>query len=98
MKQGRIGREQTRKMMALAGVRGERKGKNPVTTVQGKNIDTRPDLVQGEFKATAPNRLWAADMTYVRTLKGFVYPAFVTDVFSRRIVGWALSDSITTEA
>ena len=91
-----IGREQTRRIMKLAGVSGKRKGKNPITTVKGKSVDSRPDLVQRDFKASAPNRLWVADITYVKTSKGFVYAAFVTDVFSRKIVGWALSDSITT--
>ncbi|WP_368523902.1 DDE-type integrase/transposase/recombinase [Corynebacterium sp. LK2510] len=56
------------------------------------------DLVNREFKACRPNRLWVADMTYVRTRGGFVYTAFVTDVYSRRIVEWALSDSMRTEA
>ncbi|MHC9801831.1 DDE-type integrase/transposase/recombinase, partial [Corynebacterium diphtheriae] len=56
-----------------------------------------PDLVNREFKALAPNRLWVADITYVRTRKGFMYTAFVTDVFSWRIIGWALSDSMRTE-
>lgn len=93
-----IGREQTRRIMSLAGVTGKRKGRNPITTVKGKRVDTRPDLVQRDFKATGPNRLWVADITYVRTSKGFVYAAFVTDVFSRKIVGWALSDSMKTEA
>ena len=60
--------------------------------------DLRPDLVEREFKAEGPNKLWVADITYVRTKKGFVYAAFVTDVYSRRIVGWALSDSMRTEA
>ena len=60
--------------------------------------DLRPDLVEREFKAQSPNKLWVADITYVRTKKGFVYAAFVTDVYSRRIVGWALSDSMRTEA
>ncbi|WKS55022.1 IS3 family transposase [Corynebacterium accolens] len=60
--------------------------------------DLRPDLVEREFKARGPNKLWVADITYVRTKKGFVYAAFVTDVYSRRIVGWALSDSMRTEA
>ncbi|MBK4153742.1 DDE-type integrase/transposase/recombinase [Corynebacterium macginleyi] len=60
--------------------------------------DLRPDLVEREFKAQGPNKLWVADITYVRTKKGFVYAAFVTDVYSRRIVGWALSDSMRTEA
>ena len=58
--------------------------------------DLRPDLVQREFSAAAPNKLWVADITYVRTKKGFVYTAFVTDVYSRRIIGWALSDSMRT--
>ncbi|WP_375232150.1 DDE-type integrase/transposase/recombinase [Corynebacterium macginleyi] len=58
--------------------------------------DLRPDVVECEFKAQGPNRLWVADITYVRTRKGFVYTAFVTDVYSRRIVGWALSDSMRT--
>ena len=49
-------------------------------------------------KPKALNKLWVADITYVRTKKGFVYAAFVTDVYSRRIVGWALSDSMRTEA
>ncbi|RMB64518.1 hypothetical protein D9542_09280 [Corynebacterium macginleyi] len=58
--------------------------------------DLRPDVVECEFKAQGPNRLWVADITYVRTRKGFVYTAFVTDVYSRWIVGWALSDSMRT--
>ena len=58
----------------------------------------RPDLVERQFQADRPNQLWAADITYVRIHRGFVYTAFVTDVFSRKIVGWALSDSMTTEA
>ncbi|MGV0332125.1 DDE-type integrase/transposase/recombinase [Corynebacterium macginleyi] len=60
--------------------------------------DLRPDVVEREFTAQGPNKLWVADITYVRTKKGFVYAAFVTDVYSRRIVGWALSDSMRTEA
>src|SRR5690625_7350209 len=65
---------------------------------KAKVPDNRPDLVNRDFTAQKPNRLWVADITYVRTRKGFVYTAFVTDVFSRRIVGWALSDSMRTEA
>ncbi len=60
--------------------------------------NTRPDLVQRDFTAKGPNQLWVADITYARTAKGFVYATFVTDVFSRRIVGWALSGSMKTEA
>ena len=69
-----------------------------MTTRRPKGPDYRSDLVSREFRATRPNRLWVADITYVRTRKGFVYTAFVTDVFSRRILRWALSDSMRTEA
>ncbi|WP_216452453.1 DDE-type integrase/transposase/recombinase [Arcanobacterium phocae] len=58
-----------------------------VATTKSKSVDIRPDLVQRNFNATAPNQLWVADITYVRTSRGFVYAAFVTDVFSRRIAG-----------
>ncbi|MCI6585032.1 MAG: IS3 family transposase, partial [Mobiluncus sp.] len=60
--------------------------------------DSRPDLVNRQFKASRPNELWVADITYVRTLSGFVYTAFVTDVYSRKIVGWATRSSMKTEA
>ena len=93
-----VGREQTRRLMRLAGVSGKGKGRFPVTTRKAKAIDTRPDLVKRDFTAAGPNRLWVADITYVKTRKGFVYAAFVTDVFSRKIVGWALADSMRTEA
>ncbi|WP_342318465.1 IS3 family transposase [Corynebacterium mayonis] len=93
-----IGREQTARLMRLAGLSGKGKGGAPRTTRKPKGPDVRPDLVNREFRAPSPNRLWVADITYVRTRKGFVYTAFVTDVYSRRIVGWALSDSMRTEA
>ena len=93
-----IGREQTARLMRLAGVSGKGKGGSPITTRKAHVPDLRPDLVEREFKARGPNKLWVADITYVRTKKGFVYAAFVTDVYSRRIVGWALSDSMRTEA
>ena len=85
-------------VMRLAGVSGKGKGRSPITTRKANVPDLRPDLVQREFSAAAPNKLWVADITYVRTKKGFVYTAFVTDVYSRRIVGWALSDSMRTSS
>ncbi|CAB1041263.1 hypothetical protein FRC0304_00321 [Corynebacterium diphtheriae] len=91
-----IGREQTARLMRLAGVSG--KGRSPITTRKPNVPDLRPDLVEREFKAQGPNKLWVADITYVRTNNGFVYTAFVTDVYSRRIVGWALSDSMRTSS
>ncbi|MDK8500939.1 IS3 family transposase [Corynebacterium pseudodiphtheriticum] len=77
-----IGREHTARLMRLAGVSGKGKGRSPVTTRRSKTVDTRPDLVQREFNAEAPNELWVADITYVHTKKGFVYTAFATDAFS----------------
>ncbi|CAB0587678.1 DDE-type integrase/transposase/recombinase [Corynebacterium diphtheriae] len=69
-----------------------------MTTRQSKGLDLRPDLVNREFKAPGPNRLWVADITYVRTRKGFMYTAFLTDVYSWRIIGWVLLDSMRTSS
>ncbi|CAB0863363.1 IS3 family transposase [Corynebacterium diphtheriae] len=93
-----IAREHTAGLMRSAGLSGKSKGGAPITTRKPKGPDLRPDLVNREFKALGPHRLRVADIIYVRTRKGFVYTAFVTDVFSRKIVGWALSDSMRTEA
>ncbi|MDK8718945.1 IS3 family transposase [Corynebacterium pseudodiphtheriticum] len=91
-----IGREQTARLMRLAAVSDKGKGRPPITTRKPNVPDLRPDLVEREFKAQGPNKLWIADITYVRTRRGLVYTAFVTDVYSRWIVGWALSDSMRT--
>lgn len=93
-----VGRDQVGRLMKIAGISGIRRGRSPVTTRPAPAAGTRPDLVQRRFKATGPNRLWVADITYVRTLSGFVYTAFVTDVFSRKIVGWATRSTMSTEA
>ncbi len=74
------------------------KAKGLVLRAGAARDDTRPDVVKRNFAASRPNELWVADITYVRTTMGFVYTAFVTDVFSRKIVGWALSDSMRTES
>lgn len=92
-----VGRDQTARIMKIAGVQGKRKGKAPITTRTSRRVDTRPDLVRRNFSAVAPNTLWVTDITYVPTRQGFVYTAFVTDVFSRKIVGWAVSTSMQTE-
>ena len=85
------------RLMKAAGLRGVSRVKVPRTTVRATTPDTRPDLVEREFTAAAPNRLWVADITYVKTHSGWVYAAFVLDVFSRRIVGWQLSCNLYTE-
>ena len=85
------------RLMKAAGLRGISRIKTPRTTVRATTPDTRPDLVQRDFTAPGPNRLWVADITYVKTHSGWVYAAFVLDVFSRRIVGWQLSQNLYTD-
>ena len=93
-----IGRDQVARLMKRAGLHGARRGRKPVTTRPAHQADHRPDLVERQFTADGPNRLWVADITYVRILAGFCYLAFITDVFTRRIVGWAVSTSLHTDA
>ncbi len=83
--------------MCSAGLHGlRRSGKPPRTTVAAPP-DHRPDLVQRRFSAERPDRLWVADITYVRTCSGWVYVAFVTDVCTRRVVGWQVATHLRTE-
>jgi putative transposase len=76
--------------MKRAGLRGISRGKGAVP-------DTRPDLVERSFAADTPNRLWVADITYIRTFDGWVYAASVIDVFSRRVAGWQVSKSLRSD-
>jgi putative transposase len=86
------------RLMRDLGLRGAVRGRPKRTTIPADDPALRPaDLVDRDFTATAPNRLWVADLTYVRTWSGFVYVAFITDVFSRRIVGWQASRSLKTD-
>ena len=85
------------RLMRGAGLRGVSRAKGPRTTIGRPGPDHRPDLVARSFRASAPDRLWVADITYCRTFAGCVYAAFVLDVFSRRVVGWQLSPSLRTD-
>lgn len=85
------------RLMRAAGLRGLSRAKGPRTTVPGRGPDAREDLVQRDFTAEAPNQLWVADITYCRTFAGWVYAAFIIDVFSRRVLGWQLSKSLRTD-
>ena len=78
----------------MAGV-SRRKG--PRTTCRAPKVRPAPDLVERRFEAEAPDRLWVADITYVPSAAGFLYLAVVLDVFSRRVVGWAMADHLRTE-
>ena len=86
------------RLMHAMGLRGTVRGRAWKVTTQSNPATTRPaDLVDRQFVATRPNQLWVADFTYVATWRGFVYVAFVIDVFARRIVGWRVSSSLRTD-
>lgn len=92
-----MGRDQVARLMKIAGLQGVRRGRKPVTTRPAARDDQRPDLVERRFVADRPQQLWVADITYVRILTGFCYVAFITDVFSRRIVGWAVAPTLNMD-
>jgi putative transposase len=86
------------RLMRGPGLRGTSRGRAWKITTQAESATRRPaDLVDRQFTATRPNQLWIADFTYVATWRGFVYVAFVIDVFARRIVGWRVSASLATD-
>jgi putative transposase len=94
----RVGKNRIARLMRLAGLHGvSRRRGFAVTTKRDKNSKAAPDLVHRQFKATALNQLWVADMTYIPTWQGFTYLAVVTDVFSRRVVGWQFGDHMTSD-
>ena len=94
----KVGRQRVARLMRLAHIRGvSRRRAWVVTTRRDKDKQPAPDLVKREFKADGPNQLWVADMTYVPTWAGFIYLAVVLDVWSRRVVGWAIGESMTAE-
>jgi putative transposase len=86
------------RLMRAMGLRGAVRGRAfKVTTVPDTRALRPPDLVEREFHADRPNQLWVADLTYVATWAGFVYVAFIIDVFSRCIVGWRVSSSLRSD-
>nr|WP_231135160.1 IS3 family transposase [Motilibacter deserti] len=92
-----VPRCQVARLMRQLGLAGAVRGKVKRTTIPAA-LDERPeDLVERRFRAPAPDRLWVADLTYVATWSGFVYVAFVMDVYSRRIVGWRCSTSLRAD-
>ena len=84
------------RLMRAQGLRGAVRGKVR-TTIPDEQADRPGDVVQRQFCAERPNELWVADLIYVRTRAGMVYVAFITDVFSRRIVGWQSDSSLRTD-
>jgi putative transposase len=93
----RCGRKRVARLMRAAGVVGCHRRRHVVTTVREPSAAPAPDRMERQFVAAAPNTRWTADITYVLTWSGFLYLAVVLDVFSRRIVGWAMADHLRTE-
>jgi putative transposase len=92
-----IGRYRVRHLMRLAGVNVRRKRKYKVTTRSNHQYPISPNLVQRNFQADKPNMVWASDITYIKTMEGWVYLAIVLDLYSRKVVGWSLAKNITAE-
>ena len=93
----RVARCTVARLMRQLGLVGAIRGRRFKTTVPDTSVSRPADLVNRAFVATRPNALWVADLTYVATWKGFVYVAFVIDVFARMIVGWRVSTSLRTD-
>jgi putative transposase len=93
----RCGRGRVARLMRTAGLRGCMRGKKKRTTRHDPRATPAEDLVNRDFAATAPDKLWTADITYLRTGEGFLHLAFVLDVYSRKIVGWSMASHLRTE-
>ena len=91
------GRGAVERLMKELGISGIKRGRRCVTTISNALAEKPLDLVNRQFTATRPNQLWVADITYVATWGGFVYVAFVVDVYSRYIVGWRVLRSMKTD-
>ena len=92
-----IGRDQTGRIMRSLGLRGVKRSTRVFTTKSDPAGQRPTDVVKRHFRADVPRKLWVVDVTYVRTWRGFAYVAFVTDVFSRRIVGWNVAATLKAD-
>lgn len=93
-----VGKGRVQRLMRDAEIQGaKRRGKPWRTTKPDPEARRRPDLVERDFSATAPNRLWVGDLTYLRSWEGVTYLAFVLDAFSRKVVGWQLASHMRTD-
>ena len=92
-----IGRDQTARLMKLAGVSGVTRARRVFTTRKDSRLCQPADLVERDFTAVGPKRLWVADIAYVATWSGMTYVAFITDVYSRKIVGWNVAATLKAD-
>lgn len=93
----RCSRKRVARLMRAAGLEGVHRRRSVRTTVQDRDTAPAPDLVERLFRASCPDVLWVADITYVPTWQGFLYVAVVLDAFSRRVVGWSMAGHLRTE-
>jgi transposase InsO family protein len=93
----KVSQKRIARLMREAGIRGVCRRRFPTTTTRNSKEQPAEDLVERVFKADRPNQLWIADITYVETVSGFLYLAVVIDVFSRKVVGWAMRNHLKTE-
>ncbi len=93
----RVGKKRVARLMKAEGLQGASFKRWVTTTVRDGDAQPSADLVQRQFSADAPNKLWVADITYIPTWAGFLYLAVVLDAYSRRIVGWSMAEHLRTE-
>jgi putative transposase len=93
----RVSRKRVERLMRAAGISGLVRRKRGRTTVRVPGVRVADDLVERRFRPTAPNVLWIADVTYLRTWEGWLYLAAIQDAYSRRIVGWSMADHMRSE-
>lgn len=93
----RVGRKRVERLMKMAGISGLVTRKRGRTTIRVPGVRVADDLVERQFHPAAPNVLWCADITYLRTWEGWLYLAAVQDLYSRRIVGWSMADHLRAE-
>jgi putative transposase len=93
----RCGRRRVARLMRVAGLRGCIRSRKRRTTRRDPSAAPAPDLLARDFVAAQPNRVWLADITYLPTQEGFLYLAFILDVYSRKIVGWSMASHMRTE-
>lgn len=93
----RCSRKRVARLMRKAGLQGCLRGRRKRTTRRDLCATPAPDLLKRNFAAAAPNKIWTADITYVHTWEGFLYLAFILDVYSRKVVGWSMATQLRTE-
>lgn len=92
-----IGRWRVRRLMKVAGVRVRRKRKYRITTRSNHRYPVSPNLIQGCFQAARPNLVWVSDITYIKSMEGWLYLAVIMDLYSRKVVGWSLARNMAVK-